>query len=137
MARVYVDTSAVLPRIFSETVTALTEETFARHHRDGDDLLTSRLTVVEASRAARARWRREGGGPEAADPMRALSGVSEAPIDEGVICVAKAIGPDELRSLDAIHLATAVAVGADVMFTYDTRLADTARVLGLAVEPQP
>ena len=51
---------------------------------------------------------------------------------QSVIHLARTIGPDALRSLDAIHLATAVAVGADVMFTYDARLAEAARDWGLA-----
>ena len=41
----------------------------------------------------------------------------------------------QLRSLDAIHLATAVGLGDDLgmLFTYDTRLADAARALGIPV----
>jgi len=41
-----------------------------------------------------------------------------------------------LRSLDAIHLASALAVGdeLDAFVTYDARQADAARSLGLTVE---
>ena len=35
--------------------------------------------------------------------------------------------PNVLRSLDAIHLATAILVDADVVITYDDRLAAAAR----------
>ena len=38
-----------------------------------------------------------------------------------------------LRSLDALHLATALRVGADVMVTYDRRQAEAAESAGLPV----
>ncbi|MGQ0779282.1 MAG: PIN domain-containing protein [Pseudonocardiales bacterium] len=38
-----------------------------------------------------------------------------------------------LRSLDALHLAAALRVGADVMVTYDGRQADAAEAAGLPV----
>lgn len=45
------------------------------------------------------------------------------------------IGPSTLRSLDAIHLASALAVGPELehLVTYDARLADAARVAGITV----
>jgi len=41
-------------------------------------------------------------------------------------------GP-HLRSLDALHLATALRVGAETLVAYDARLLDAARSLGLGV----
>jgi len=43
--------------------------------------------------------------------------------------------PATLRTLDAIHLATALTLGGDLaaFVTYDDRLADAARTLGLPV----
>lgn len=38
-----------------------------------------------------------------------------------------------LRSLDALHLAAALRVGADIMITYDRRQADAAEAAGLPV----
>lgn len=38
-----------------------------------------------------------------------------------------------LRSLDALHLVTAVRIGVDHLVTYDTRMSDSARTLGLSV----
>lgn len=38
-----------------------------------------------------------------------------------------------LRSLDAIHLAAAIATSVDAVLTYDTRMADSAAELGLRV----
>ena len=45
------------------------------------------------------------------------------------------LGPAALRSLDALHLATALEMGADLtgLVTYDERLAEASRGVGLAV----
>lgn len=42
--------------------------------------------------------------------------------------------PTTVRSLDAIHLATALRARPTSLITYDKRLADAAREAGLAVE---
>lgn len=42
------------------------------------------------------------------------------------------LGSPRLRSLDALHLATALRVGADEIVAYDTRLLDGAHALGVA-----
>lgn len=38
-----------------------------------------------------------------------------------------------LRTLDALHLAAAVRLGVDAVLTYDSRMTDAARAIGLAV----
>lgn len=45
------------------------------------------------------------------------------------------LGSPQVRALDAIHLATALAIGDDDLefITYDDRLADAARAEGLTV----
>jgi hypothetical protein len=45
------------------------------------------------------------------------------------------LGSAQVRALDAIHLATALAIGDDDLefITYDDRLADAARAEGLTV----
>jgi predicted nucleic acid-binding protein len=50
--------------------------------------------------------------------------------------LAGTLDPPELRSLDALHLATALELGdeIDALVTYDRRLADAARAHGLRVE---
>jgi len=53
-------------------------------------------------------------------------------IDEGVLRGAAGFAGD-LRSLDAIHLASALILGADSMLVYDVRLAEAARAAGLNV----
>jgi hypothetical protein len=50
--------------------------------------------------------------------------------------IAQTVSPPTVRSLDAIHLATALHLGTQVtsFVTYDKRLADAAVVAGLTVD---
>lgn len=93
-------------------------------------LVSSSLLSVEAVRAC-ARY-----GPEYAQAADAgLRSVSLLPLDDAVLAVAKALEPAQLRTLDALHLATALSLGADlaVVVSYDDRLSDAARTSGLSV----
>ena len=56
---------------------------------------------------------------------------------DGILERARRIEPEFLRSLDAIHLASAVAVAATRILTYDARLADAAAVAGFDVVSPP
>lgn len=64
-----------------------------------------------------------------------LSAVALLSIDD-VAPAAEVIGAGTLRSLDAIHLATAHEIRTDLtaFVCYDKRLCDSARALGLPVE---
>jgi predicted nucleic acid-binding protein len=57
------------------------------------------------------------------------------PIDERVLHHAATLPPASLRSLDAIHLATALSLGDDlgILITYDARLLKASRENGLLV----
>ena len=54
-------------------------------------------------------------------------------LDKDVYRAAGLLPGRNLRSLDALHVAAALRVGADVMITYDVRQADAARASGLQV----
>lgn len=56
-------------------------------------------------------------------------------LDDEIVEAAEKLPPDILRSLDAIHLATANSLKAHVsaFVTYDVRLAQAAKALGLNV----
>ncbi len=56
-------------------------------------------------------------------------------VNNRVLSIAGALLPAELRSLDAVHLATAQLLGDDLaqLVTYDARMAEAARSLGWAV----
>jgi predicted nucleic acid-binding protein len=64
-----------------------------------------------------------------------MEGLALLPIDDGVLDIAAELEPAGLRSLDALHLATAVSLGNElgVFFTYDDRLGRAAEENGLAV----
>ena len=55
-------------------------------------------------------------------------------IDDRILDAAGSLEPEVLRTLDAIHLATAMAIGDDLeaIVTYDERMVDAARLLGLS-----
>lgn len=75
-------------------------------------------------------------GSEYAGEARAyLDQVALLPLDEAVFSEAISIGPAELRTLDALHLATALSIKDDVgaFITYDERLATAAARHGLSV----
>lgn len=54
-------------------------------------------------------------------------------VSEELLRDAARLASREVRTLDAIHLATAQAVSADGVLTYDRRLADAARREGFVV----
>ena len=64
-----------------------------------------------------------------------MEGLALVPIDDGVLDVAAELEPAGLRSLDALHLATAISLGNEVgvFFTYDDRLGHAAQENGLPV----
>lgn len=56
-------------------------------------------------------------------------------VDRTLFRQAGLLGPSTMRSLDAIHIATAMSLGPDlgVMITYDERMVDAAGLFGLPV----
>lgn len=126
---VYLDSSALLKRVIVEPESAAVRSRLARLASAGDLLASSALTWLEVHRALR---RADVTGPdELADA--ALSGVDEFPLRPAVLLQARVVGPAGLRSLDAIHLASAVAIQAQQLMTFDERLASAARDEGLEV----
>lgn len=95
-----------------------------------DGYVSSALLGVEAVRAC-SRHR-----STYAEQARAwLHDVSLLPLNDALLDTATSLDPPELRSLDAIHLATALSIRDDVgaLFTYDERLAAAAKDAGFAV----
>jgi uncharacterized protein len=121
----YLDTSAFIKLVRSEP-----ESRALRRELVGSDVISSALLSLEGRRAA-ARY-----GELAARRARvALTAVTLLPIDEHVLDAAAGLDPPELRSLDALHLATATSVGTDLdrFYCYDRRLAAAARAHGIDV----
>lgn len=75
-------------------------------------------------------------GAAATDRARGiLVGLDLIALDDALLDAAGELQLDELRSLDAIHLAAARELGADLemVVTYDHRMGAAARALGIAV----
>ena len=131
--RVYVDSSALIKRSVLEAESDALEEVLGQYVDEDDALVSSSLAWIEVSRALRSRL--DGTDHDAIrDAIEdALSGIAERLIAADVVSLARRIGPTVLRTLDAIHLATAILVDSDVIVTYDDRLAAAARYNGVAV----
>lgn len=71
-----------------------------------------------------------------ADPQPILARLAFVELDAELARVAAATGSATLRSLDAIHLASAQRMGGEIaaFVTYDDRQAAAAHLLGLDVE---
>jgi predicted nucleic acid-binding protein len=122
----YADTSALAKLILEEPEWPAV----ARFLGDVDVLITSRLTQVELVRAA-ARH------PHQTDLSLAtiMERLVFRELTPDLAAAAARLQPPELRSLDAIHLATALELmpDLDAFLTHDKRLADAARQHGLTV----
>ena len=97
-----------------------------------DGRVTSALARVEVVRAV------SGGGPAAvAHARRQLARVDHINLERDLLDDAATLSPGSvLRSLDAIHLASARSIGADLraVVTYDHRMSEAAAAVGLVVE---
>lgn len=100
-----------------------------------DGYVSSALLGVEAVRAC------ERYGEEYAEDARSfIADVALLPLDDAVLEEAASLGPTRLRSLDALHLATALSIRDEIgaFFTYDERLSEVAAGHGLVVvQPKP
>lgn len=128
MSLLYFDSSALVKLISRE---AETPSLFGILE-SGPGVVSSALARVEVTRTvARA-------GGRAALRERAsevLSRVALVAIDDAILNAAAEIGPADLRSLEAIHLATALALGPELesLVSYDLRLNAAAEGVGLRV----
>jgi predicted nucleic acid-binding protein len=126
----YLDASALVKLVSDEAESAAARAFVARHSAR----LTSRIAAVEVGRALLRKGSES--VPLATDVANAaFSGVSIVELDAAIATRAASLSPTSLRSLDAIHLASALALGGelDEFVTYDLRLADAARAAGLNV----
>ena len=118
---IYLDTSAFVKLIRGERET-LALQAFLRE-RPGAPLVSSALLVVETRRAI---LRQASDQLARADLL--LTRIDQVDITRAVLEAASRLPDPELRSLDAIHLATAVQLDQDLeaLVTYDSRLAAAA-----------
>lgn len=121
---IYLDTSALLKLIFDETGSRKLEEYLA----DRTALVSSALLVIEGRRGVLRR------APERAPRLDVLlTQVKMVTVSDAVVESASRLPDPMLRSLDAIHLATALLIREDLdaLVSYDDRLTASAAAHGL------
>ncbi|MCB9439219.1 MAG: type II toxin-antitoxin system VapC family toxin [Mycolicibacterium sp.] len=123
----YFDTSALVKLVVAEPETSALTAWIAEAD---SDLVSCELTRTELLRAVRR---------VALDRVVAaravLDGLTLITPSTATFEAAGHLDPMLLRSLDAVHVATALELGDDLagMITYDDRMADAARAHGIAV----
>jgi len=125
---IYLDSAALVKLVRREQSTP--ELVAWLNERPGVPLACSALAEVEVPRAIRRV------APDALPAVPAtLARIYRLEIDAAVRSAAAQLAEPNLRTLDAIHVATAAGMGAELQafVTYDQRLLETARELGLPV----
>ncbi|MBA3432439.1 MAG: type II toxin-antitoxin system VapC family toxin [Actinobacteria bacterium] len=123
----YLDSSAIVKLIRRENGS----ESLHAAARDWDHVASSALGRIEVLRAVRRR-----GGPDLLDrATQVLESLFLIPMDNDIIGLAAELDPPGLRTLDSIHLASALSLGDPLerLVTYDHRLADAADRVSIPV----
>jgi predicted nucleic acid-binding protein len=124
MAVTYLDSSAIVKLAVAEPESA----ELRRYLRRRRPLVSSALARTEVLRALLPA------GPEAVAAGRAvLAALDLIRVNDRVLDTAAGLQPPDLRSLDAIHIASAQQLGRDLaqLIAYDERLLDAAAQHGL------
>ena len=124
---VYLDSSALVKLVVAETESAALRRFLQTHpHR-----ASCQLARVEVLRAVRPH-----GTPALRRARQVLRRLDLVQLDNELLEDAATLDAAVLRSLDAIHLAAARALGEDLesIVTYDARMARAAELIGLVVD---
>lgn len=121
----YVDTSAALKLVIEEAESEALAQSIDRAQ---PDLVACWLLETEMRRAAQ---RDVGLGQQVVTEF--LEGVGLYEVPASLFREAGLLAGADLRSLDALHLAAAIRIGVDQILTYDVRMQEAARSLGLRV----
>lgn len=127
--KLYLDSSAIVKLVQREHESSALRR-FLRQHRESERV-TSALARVEVVRALLP-----GGATAVAHGRRELRRMYQLALDPELLDQAATLAPGvRLRSLDAVHLAAAQVLGADLqaVVTYDRRMEEAATALGLPV----
>ncbi|HEU4424125.1 MAG TPA: type II toxin-antitoxin system VapC family toxin [Pilimelia sp.] len=131
---IYLDTSAILKLLRREAETDALIDHLEAHA--GHDLITSALATVETAGALTALGDVETAARAVHRSDRIDVGAAVIPavaVSAAVLDLARTLPPAVLRSLDAVHLATAKLAGdsLDHVITYDKRMLAAADAAGL------
>jgi predicted nucleic acid-binding protein len=124
---VYVETSAAAKLLKREPESAVVREFIAQLIDDDHLVVSGRILETELRRIAV----RQGIDQNKASEVLELLDVLEH--DRSQFRQAGTIGGEQVRSLEALHLAAAMRVGADAMLTFDERLERACELVGLPV----
>lgn len=121
----YVDASALVKLVVDEPESIEMQ----RWYVEGERVLCSVVGMIETRRAVQRRRHDE------LHLEHVLGAIEFIEISKAIAARAGSIPPATVRTLDAIHLATALSMqpGLAAFVTYDDRLAAAARALGLPV----
>lgn len=124
MPATYLDSSAIVKLAVAEPQ----PQALRRHLRRRRPLVSSALARTEVLRALLPA-----GAAAVAAGLAVLADLELARVNDRVLRDAAALEPFELRTLDAIHLATARRLGSElgVLVTYDGRMLAAAAHLGI------
>jgi predicted nucleic acid-binding protein len=113
----YLDSSAILKLVAPEPHSSALMELVARDR----EVVSSVLAFVEVLRSAQRSEKR---ATRVRRARKVLARVSMLRIDPLVLRAAAEIEPQELRTLDALHLATVLSIAdlSPILVTYDDRL---------------
>jgi uncharacterized protein len=128
--RIYFDSSALIKRALLEKESSGLIEAIDGWVAEQSALFSSSLAWIEVTRTVRSRRDNEPPAEIVQLTENAMAGIAECPITEQVSDIARRLGPSTLRSLDAIHLATAALLSADLVCAYDGRMLTAAAELG-------
>jgi len=126
LSALYLDSSAFVKLVVEEAESTAVRTFLADK---SSRRVSSTLLRTESLRAVRHL------GPDALATVReGLRRIDLIGIDDRILDAAGTLEPRVLRTLDAIHLATVLAVGDDLeaIVTYDERMVEAARLLGLS-----
>ncbi|MGH9091191.1 MAG: type II toxin-antitoxin system VapC family toxin [Acidimicrobiales bacterium] len=125
----YLDTSAAVKLLVDERGSAALADRLEAGRRSGDDVLVSSLLLHTELHCASNR-RPEDLPRDAVAAV--LSTVALVDVERGDLTTAPLL-PGRLRSADAVHLATALRVGAQAMAVYDGQLRSAVEVAGIGI----
>lgn len=130
MALFYVDASALVKLVWEEG-----ESAALRAFLGAAGILSSELVLTEVPRAVQRLVADDPGLPENRLRERAgrlVDALALRPLDRDLLAAAGAVAEPVLRTLDAIHVVTALDLHpVDAFVTYDERQAAAARLAGL------
>lgn len=120
----YLDSSAIVKLVRREDETEALQAILPSWPRR----VSSQLAIVEVVRAVSRH-----GNEYTRKARRLLSGLYLIPITSELLSDAGHLDPPTIRTLDAMHLASARLVRAQIVVTYDTRMAVAGREMGFGV----